>query len=244
MVSSKLTAFLLLGLLAAVPLSAEEAGSRFVYTQLKYPGNWDPNPDVYGQIYHYLENTTSLNALGERRTVTLSDDKLFVSPFLVISGSSSFPEFSRNEIENLRRYAEGGGVIFIDSPGPGGFSDSADRLIRRTFPDSTYFRIPYEHAVFRSFYLVDYVSGASLNSPYLEGIEVASRVAVIKCSNNLTGIWTRDRMGNFKNSLLPGRPDQRKEAIKLTLNIIMYSVCGTYKNDPVHTPYIQRKLNR
>ena len=88
------------------------------------------------------------------------------------------------------------------------------------------------------------MSGRILNKQYLEGITSGGRVAVIKSHNDLMGIWPRDRVGNWKNELIPSRTNQRKEAIKLTLNILMYSVCGTYKSDPVHQPFIKRKLGR
>ncbi len=132
----------------------------------------------------------------------------------------------------------------IDTASDRDFEISADRLISRAFPDKSYAAIPSDHAVYRSFYLVDYVSGRRISSPRLDGLEVGGRIAVIKTVNDLLGVWPRDRLGNWSYGLIPGRQDQRKEALKLTLNIIMYSVSGTYKSDPVHQPHIKEKLGR
>ncbi len=232
--------FIIVFLVNPVNLSAGE----FVFSQLKFAGNWDPYPASFTQIYHYLSNTTSLRINPQRRIVTLDDEQLFYSPFLLFTGSGSYPEFTEEQIINLRRYIKSGGIILIDTMGDADFSDSIDRTIKRALPGKRYEKIPQDHAVFRSFYLIDYVSGRTIKFPYLEGIRVSSKIAVIKSMNDMIGIWPRDRFGNWKFALIPDKYGQRKEAIKLTLNILMYSVCGTYKSDPVHQPFIKRKLGR
>ncbi|MFC2060942.1 DUF4159 domain-containing protein [Elusimicrobiota bacterium] len=241
----KLLILMLLLILACDPICyAQEQGTWYVFTQLKYPGNWDPYPDVFGHIYYYLSNTTSLRIRPERRVVTLDDEILYYSPFILFTGTGMYPAFSEQQILNLRRYIEGGGILLIDTAGNRDFSDCADRTIERVFPRQKYRKIPEDHAIFRAFYLVDYVSGRVINAPYLEGIYMNNKYVVIKCQNDLPGVWPRDSFGNWESDLIPGRFSQRKEAIKLTLNILMYSVCGTYKNDPVHLPDIKRKLGR
>ena len=221
-------------------------GDEFVFAQLKFQGNWDPYPGAFEQMYYYLTNTTSISMLPERRVVELNDKDLFYSPFLVFTGKGSYPEFSSDELESLRRYVEGGGIIFIDTCGCEAFEASVNRTLSGVFPeeDNGFSKIPDDSAVFRAFYLVDYVAGRKMNAPYLEGMERGGRIAVIKSKNDLVGIWPRDRLENWEHELTPGRPDQRKEAVKLMLNIMIYSVSGTYKADPVHTPHIEEKLGR
>lgn len=230
--------------MSPVYLTAGGQGSWFIFSQLKFSGNWDPHPESFKQIYFYLSNTTSLRVNPERRILTADDERIFYSPFLLFTGRGTYPEFSETQIINLRRYIEGGGIILIDTAGDAEFSRTVDRTIKRVFPEKRYEKIPHDHAIFRSFYLVDYVSGLTIRTPYLEGIWVSSRIAVIKSNNDIVGIWPRDTLGNWKNALVPDKYGQRKEAIKLTLNILMYSVCGTYKSDPVHQPYIKKKLGR
>jgi hypothetical protein len=231
-------------LLIPVNIFSGGQGSHFIFSQLKFSGNWDPHPTAFTQIYHYLSNTTSLRVNSDRREVTANDAELFFSPFLLFTGMGSYPEFKEAEIINLRRYIQGGGIIFIDTTGDEEFTRSVDRTMERIFPDKRYEKLSQSHAVFRSFYLIDYVSGRAIKSPYLEGIFIGTRVAVIKSNNDLMGIWPRDNLGNWSNVLIPDKYGQRKEAIKLTMNILMYSVCGTYKSDPVHQPFIKRKLGR
>ncbi len=230
--------------IASSHLPAGGQGSRFVISQLKFPGNWDPYPGVFSQLKHYLTNTTSIRVMPQRRVLEAGDKKLFYSPFIIFTGKGAYPPFSSGEIRNLKRYIRGGGLIMIDSAGDEAFKESVNRTMKRIFPDKEFTPIPDDHAVFRSFYLVKFVSGRHIRKPYLEGIEVEGRVGVILSENDIWGAWQRDRMGNFAQTLLPGRPGQRKEAVKLALNIAIYSVCGTYKSDPVHIPHIERKLGR
>ena len=243
MVFRKLIISIIFFLSYAIPAAGGQ-GSEFVFSQLKYPGNWDPYPESHSEILHYLETTTSMRVQKERRVVDAGSKLLFSSPFLFITGKGRYPEFNEQEILNLRRYVEGGGIILLDTCGDAAFNECADRTFSRVLPGYEYRKIPQDHAVFRSFYLIDYVSGRIINTPYLEGIVVDSRYSVIKSANDLAGVWPRDPMGNWKYKLVPGNYRQRKEAVKLTLNILMYSVCGTYKNDPVHEPSIKRKLGR
>jgi len=243
MVSKKLIIIFIL-LILPVNIYSEGQGSFFVFSQLKFSGNWDPHPTAYTQIYYYLSNTTSLRIKPERRVITADDKALFYSPFLLFTGRGSYPEFTEHQIINLRRYIEGGGIILIDTAGDKEFLKCADITVKRIFPKKRYEKIPEDHAIFRSFYLIDYVSGTTIKFPYLEGITVSSRIAIIKSNNDIIGVWPRDSLGNWKNNLRPDKYGQRMEAIKLTLNILMYSVCGTYKNDPVHLPFINKKLGR
>lgn len=219
-------------------------GDLFVFSQLRFDGDWDPYPGSFQQIKHYLENTTSVRMYPERRILNISDRELFFSPFLLFTGRGRVPSFSESDIEILRRYIEAGGLLIIDSAGCPDFSSSTRRMIERLYPDERFSTIEDDHAVFRSFYLVRYVSGRRLSSPSLYGMDIGGRTAIIESQNDLFGIWPRDPMGNWRTSLTPGRHDQRMEAVKLTLNLIMYSVTGTYKSDPVHQPHIMEKLGR
>lgn len=237
--------FIILFLFAFAPFSfGNGQGSWFVFSQLKFPGNWDPYPRIFSQIRHYLVNTTSLRVEEERRILELKDKDLFYSPFLIFTGRGGYPAFSESEIVNLRRYISGGGLLVIDTAADESFSRSVNRTMQRVFPDREFKRIENNHAIFRSFYLIEYVSGLDIKRAFLEGIEVEGRLAVVKSENNIFGIWERDRMGNFAHEPVQGRRGQRKEAIKLTLNLAIYSVTGTYKSDPVHQPHIKRKLGR
>lgn len=228
--------------------SIAQQRDRFVLAQLKYSGNWDPYPEVYSEVLRFLHLTTSIKTLSERRVVTSDDKLLFYSPLLIVLGSEDFPSLSEKEVEILHRFIQGGGIIFVDdiSGQKGvGFDKAIRRELSRILPDGEWVKLPLEeHPVFRSFYLLRTVGGRRIVNSYLEGINLSGRTVVIYSQNDLLGAWVKDRLGNYLYTCLPGGEPQRLEAIKLTANIILYSLTGTYKTDYIHQPFIQEKLRR
>lgn len=245
----KLGSLLVIGMvicnLTASPLLAQQR-DRFVFTQLRYKGgDWDPYPTAYKEILHYLMTTTSVKAEIAKRELSLDDPELFSSPFLYMSGKEEFAPFTAQEIENLRRYLSCGGLLFIDDASEErnlGFNRAVHREMEKLFPDGKIKRLPPDHAVFRSFYLSPSVVGRKVGNPYLEGIDIDGQTVVIYSQNDLGGAWVRDRLGNWLYECIPGGELQRLEAMKLFLNIVIYSLTGTYKSDAIHEPYIQQKL--
>ncbi len=247
MMSKKLGWVLLFSFLFFTSISLEGYMGRFVFTQLKYKGSWDPYPSAFSEIAHYLTLTTSVKIFPKRNQIELTSKDLFSYPFLMMAGAREFEPFSKEEIEILRKYLLKGGILFIDDScgkKTSGFDRAIRRMLKRVFPEEEIKKLPMDHAVFRAFYLVRKVGGRKVVNSYLEGIFCEGRAVAIYSQNDLLGAWARDRLGNWLNECIPGGENQRLEAIKLTLNIIMYSLTGTYKKDKVHEPYIKRKLRR
>jgi Domain of unknown function (DUF4159) len=237
------------GLLAPslrAPLCA--AFPQFFFAQVKYRGGeWDPNPQFAEAMVDELELRTSIRALPERRVATLDDPDLFFYPFLYMAGKYEFEPFTAKEREILRRLLTSGGFLFAeDTMGARGFGfDRAfNREIREIFPRHPMKRLPPDHSVFRSFYLLDNIGGRQRVNPFLEGVVLDNWTPVIYCQNDLSGAWARDRLGKWIHDCVPGGEAQRVSAFKAGINIIVYSLTSDYKKDLVHHPFIQRRQNR
>ncbi|MFH1824802.1 MAG: DUF4159 domain-containing protein [Candidatus Firestonebacteria bacterium] len=219
---------------------------NFFFIQLKYNGgNYDPNPGSWPEIYDFIITTTNIHSAKERKEITLNNDEIFNYPFLVITGDSEFNKFSDRDIETLKRFFDGGGICFIDDTSgikDFGFDKAIKREFLRVIPNSNFERIKDNHAIFYAFYLIPQVVGAKVSVPYLEGIEYNNQMAVIYSHNDLLGIWAKDKLGNFLKDCIPYGEKQRFEGMKLTVNILMYALTGTYKLDAIHLQYIQRKI--
>ena len=218
---------------------------RFVFAQIQYNGKWDPYPETWQDILEFIVTATSIRCEPERRVLSLADEALFSSPFVMILGSDDFPVLSEAEAKNLRKFLSNGGLLFVeDSSGLRGsrFDRSFRREIIKVFPERNLRVLPMNQPVFRSYYLLRKVAGRRITNNYFEGIEIGNRVAVIYSQNDLIGAWAKDRFGNYLWECNPGGKDQRFETQKLTLNLIMYSVTGTYKSDAIHQPFIEQKL--
>ncbi len=239
---------LILGLLCLQPSILFSASfPHFFFSQIKYRGgDWDPNPQFVEPIIEELELRTSIEAMKERRITNLSDPNLFFYPFLYMAGKYEFDPFTQKEREVLRRFLTFGGFLFVeDTMGAKGFGfDRAFREeMKQIFPKQELKRLPVDHSVYQSFYLIGNIGGRQRVSPYLEGITIDNWTPVIYSQNDLSGAWARDKFGKWVNECVPGGEAQRAAAFKLGINIIVYSLTSDYKKDLVHHPFIKKRQN-
>ena len=218
---------------------------HFFFTQLKYRGgDWDPNPDYVEAMIEEMELRTSIDGMKERKVTTLSDPDLFYYPFLYMAGKYEFEPFTTREREVLRRFLSNGGFLFAeDTLGAKGFGfDRAFRgEMKQIFPKQELKRLPPDHSVYQSFYLIGGVGGRQRINPYLEGILLEPWTPVLYSQNDLTGAWARNPYGKWVHECTPGGEAQRASAFKLGINIIVYSLTSDYKKDLVHHPFIKRR---
>ena len=228
-------------------LYGESSFPHFFFTQIRYRGGaWDPNPQFVEAMVEELELRTSIDASGERRATDLSSPDLFFSPFLFMAGKYEFEPLSPQEREILRRYLTFGGFLFAeDTLGVKGYGfDRAFRAeMKRIFPDQDLKRLPLDHPVYQSFYLINQIGGRQPVSPYFEGMILDQWTPVIYSQNDLSGAWSRDKLGKWVHECTPGGEAQRSSAFKAGINVIVYSLTSDYKRDLVHHPFIKKRLN-
>ncbi len=225
------------------------AGSfpQFYVAQVRYRGGqWDPNPQFTGALIEELELRTSIDADKERRTMALTEPELFSCPFLYMAGKYEFDPFTSREREALRRYLTFGGFLLAeDAMGIKGFGFDAAfrREMKQVFPNHDMKRLPPDHSVFQSFYLINAIGGRQKINAYLEGVTIDNWTPVIYSQNDLSGAWSRDRFGKWLHECVPGGEAQRLAAFKMGINIVVYSLTSDYKKDLVHHPFIKRRQN-
>ncbi|MBI4055866.1 MAG: DUF4159 domain-containing protein [Elusimicrobia bacterium] len=235
---------IVLGASASQGLRAEE----LIWTQLRQGESWDPYPEVHRDILAFLESTTSVDPEPERRIAGLdSAQDLQRAHFLVWAGHSASPPFSNEQALRLRNFLIAGGTLWIEDvsgQAVSSFDEIVRRELKKVFPEEGLRILPSDHPVYRSFYLLRSLGGRRMVAPYLEGISWEGRTCVLYSRNDILGAWKKDPLGNFLYPCVPGAEPQRLEAMKLTANLILYALTGTYKLDPVHQPFIERKLQR
>ncbi len=224
----------------------KDAIKRFTFAQLRYSGgDWDPHPTGPAEFIGEIERMTSVEAEPARLEVTIDDPRLFLHPFLYVAGHRDFTPFAQSEVDRLRTWIDAGGTLVADDSAgtPGyGFDAAFRRELTRVLPASRLERLPAEHTVFKSFFLVRTVAGTRLASPFLEGLTIQGRTAVVYSQNDLLGAFARDPLGRWIDPCSPGGERQRRLAFHLGVNIVMYALCGDYKQDRIHVPFLRQRL--
>lgn len=231
-------------LLAAGRALAFGEASRLTFVQVRHGGRWDPRPDGLARLAWEIGKRTSIEASPLLKPLGLADPELFHFPLAVLSSDGGFPLPAENEVAELRRYLSYGGFLLMDdasaTPG-GGFEQSARLLVGRLGVSAQLARVPREHVLYKSFYLLDGPAGRVAANPELDGLFMGGRIAVLYSGNDLIGAFARDALGSWDFEVTPGGEPQREKAIRLGVNIAMYALCLDYKEDQVHIPFIMKR---
>ncbi|MBF0130683.1 MAG: DUF4159 domain-containing protein, partial [Alphaproteobacteria bacterium] len=193
-----------------------------------------------------LEERTAA-VLGPPMEVDVERDPLLFFPLLywpLPAPSLSADGAVATKVEDYLRH---GGMIVFDTRDSAAGSDSLRELARVVdIPPLT--RIPSDHVLGRSFYLLRDFSGRVAGGEVWvaadpEGNDGVSPVIVV--GNDLAGAWARGEGGGKPLfPVIPGGEMQRESAYRLGVNLVMYALTGNYKSDQVHLPAIMERLSR
>jgi hypothetical protein len=228
-----------------LPARARAIGerSKLRLARLHLPDLPNPRPSALRRLAWELERRTSLVTLPDPVDVKATDPELFRHPFLVLSGDRGFAQPTDAEVVRLRRFLTFGGFLLIDSAegrAGGGFDESARRLLARVLPGDLPARVPEQHVLWKSFYVLRGVAGRIIAAPYLEAVERDRRLAVVYTQNDLCGALARDGFGRWEHDVIPGGEQQREQAFRFAVNLVMYSLCLDYKTEQAHIDFILR----
>lgn len=218
--------------------------SHFVPAVAQHGGAWDARLSGLRRLTWELQRRTSVEVITDTRALPLSSPRLFEYPFLYLGGDGRLPAFSRDEVENLRRYLTFGGFLLADAndaSNGAGFDADFRREIARVLPQHPLTELPSKHVIFKSFYLLDAAPGRLLEKPTLSACMLGKRAAVIYSQNDLAGAWSRSEGGGYQYDVSPGGERQREYAFRTGINLCMYALCLDYKDDAVHLPLIMNK---
>jgi hypothetical protein len=230
------------GLWGRTALAMGEA-SRIRLARLHFPDLPDPRPTALRRLAWELERRTSLLAVPDPVAVAPASPELFRYPLVLLSGDRSFSLPGETEIARLRRYLTLGGSLLIDSAegrAGGAFDTSVRKLLATVLPGDMPVHVPGDHVLWKSFYVLQSPAGRLVAAPYLEGVERDRRLAVIYTQNDLCGALARDGYGRWEHDVVPGGEDQREQAFRFAVNVVMYALCLDYKTEQAHIDFIMR----
>lgn len=221
--------------------------SKLVIPQVKYRGgSFKPRAEALESLLVQVANRTSVEVRRASLDLDLKNPDLFRYPMIYMGGNDVFQSFAPEELNALRNYLSYGGFLLVDdnsATAHSKFDASFRNMVSQLFPHTPLQRLPEDHSIYRSFYLVNQVTGRVTVNPFLEGITVKGRTVLVYTANDLGGAWSRDKLGHWDYDAVGG-DQQRKMAIRLGVNIVMYALTLDYKKDMVHLPIILERLRR
>jgi len=231
--------------MAALPRAAGALGmgSQFDVAQIRVPGTL-AREAAWKRLLFEVGQGTSVEVSSEVVSVDPEDPALFEHPFSVLVGEGALPTFSDEAVAQLARYLSYGGFLLIDdaSGSPSGaFAQSVRDLAGRLFPTRPLSPLPADHSIYRSFFLLDRPVGRVDAAPFLEGITLGPITPLVFCPNDLSGALDRGPDGRNLYPVIPGGERQRTEALKLGINLVMYSLVSNYKHDTAHVLELMRE---
>jgi hypothetical protein len=186
---------------------------------------------------------TSAPARLSPGTVRADDPLLLAEPFAMWGGEGDVPPLTDREVSGLYRFIALGGILLVDdfAPEEGTFLRAAKRELFRVLPEGSPIPIGPENVVFKSFYLIRRAVGRVEGPPKLEAVIRGGVPQVIYSAHDLTGALARGASGTHPIQVTPGGEPQRERAVRLAVNISMYVLCSTYKDDLVHESFLKRR---
>ena len=154
------------------------------------------------------------------------------------------PALSDAAAEQLVRYLAYGGFLFIDDTSgeqDSDFDRSVRTLVRRLFPTRPLTMLPTDHSVYRSFFLLREPLGRVALHRTLDGVAQGSMNPLIYGRDDLSGALDRRPDGAEALPCTPGGELQRREAVKLGINLVMYALTSNYKHDQAHVQQLLRE---
>lgn len=209
-------------------------GTLFV-PKISHGGGSDDAPNALANLLTAMQRQTQVSVNVEARQIAPTDEQLFNNPLVFMHGRRNF-RFSPAERKSLATFLERGGFLFADSIcASSQFTESFRGEMQAIFPDAKLVRIPVSHAMFTQEFRGFDLSQVTLRdpqsrssddpltakltpaTPFLEGIEIEGRWAVIFSPYDLSCALENSASLECKGYI-------KQDAAKIGINVILYAL--------------------
>ncbi len=186
---------------------------------LKYGGggDWYANPTSLPNLIKFCNLNIGTKLVSKPQTVELSSPDLFSYPFIHATGHGNIV-FSDSEVENLRKYLEGGGFIHFDDNY--GMSQYLPQQIKKAFPQNPWVELPASHPIFQKPFSfpagLPKIHEHDGKPPKAFGLFLNNRLALLfTTETDLGDGWENQEVHNNPKEV-------REKALKMGANIIYH----------------------
>ncbi|MCP4810415.1 MAG: DUF4159 domain-containing protein, partial [Proteobacteria bacterium] len=116
----------------------------------------------------------------------------------------------------------------------GDFDRSVRRMLGRMFPTRPLVSLDADHSLYRAFFFIRKPVGRVAVHGVLEGVQLGQITPIVYGRNDLSGALERTASGKPLHPVVPGGDYQRREAGKLSVNLMLYALTSNYKKDQAH----------
>jgi hypothetical protein len=202
-----------------------EAASMSI-AQVVYNGEWKTRHVGLSVLLSQYNQKTGVPVKFATKELKLTDPKIFDSPILYMTGHETFT-LSPDEIAALRKYLQGGGLLFAEACcGRKAFDASFRALMAQVLPGTQFMMLRQGHPLYRmpndiSSMKVTPACAKSFGNapaiaPQILTIELDGNPAVIYSPIGMCGAWELSP-NKYSNSYLSD------DALRLGVNILMFA---------------------
>ncbi|MXX03112.1 MAG: DUF4159 domain-containing protein [Gemmatimonadetes bacterium] len=201
--------------------AAERENGRLTIARMKYDGggDWYNDPEAIPNLARELQLRAGIETNPDQRVVALTDDLLYSSPFLFMTGHGEV-RWSEPEIRNLRTYLTRGGFLYADDDY--GMDEAFRREMKRVFPDKDFVELPFDHPIYHIIY--DFPAGPPKHHEHdgkpAQGFGLfhdGRLVVYYTYESNVSDGWADEKTHNDP-------PAKREAAFRMGINIVAYAL--------------------
>ncbi|MFN7055429.1 DUF4159 domain-containing protein [Hyphomonas sp.] len=189
---------------------------------------------------------------AEPHSLNLETDALELYPLIYFNVPDSAAPLPDRAVQRLNAYLRAGGALVIDTRAGGDASRQTDvtrlEALLAGLDAPPMQPMPQNHVLTRSFYLIDDVPGRFAGRRlWIEQVGQTGEVRGDGVSRLFIGdadwaaAWAIDENGRDLYSV-DGGAQQRETARRFGINLVMYVLTGSYKDDQVHIPALLERL--
>jgi hypothetical protein len=204
---------------ASAQQNTPDTRDGFTLARIQYRGggDWYNDPSALSNLAQFANQNLPVSINPRFEDVPVGSRDLFKYPFAFLTGHGNIT-MNASEIQNLRRYLDRGGFLFVDDDY--GMDEFIRPLLKQVYPDEELIDLPFSHPVFNQAYSfpqgVPKIHEHDNKPAQLFGLFSNGRlVALYGYESNISDGWADQEIHDVSE-------ETRNRALQMGANILMY----------------------